>query len=207
MVKVIIRSLGLILPVFPLSRARKMLRSTMSASHLQQPSSASSFISHISESLLGKDFPHNLDDLRFGDLTLREANFKTVPQFNNLAICQLLTLNKNQQLFCYVLWNWINKYFPNTFFEIFCFGSFSFLSSGFLADLVLLILTSESSAFMMIESMNVFRVSVPFTPSETAAVFLVFFFFDSVEIEILLKYLENYNLCNKKRNFMIDFWQ
>ena len=34
MVKVIIRSLGLILPLLPLSRARKMLRSTMSASHL-----------------------------------------------------------------------------------------------------------------------------------------------------------------------------
>ena len=34
MVKVIIRSRGLIFPVFPLSRARKMLRSTMSASHL-----------------------------------------------------------------------------------------------------------------------------------------------------------------------------
>ena len=34
MVKVIIRSRGLIFPLLPLSRARKMLRSTMSASHL-----------------------------------------------------------------------------------------------------------------------------------------------------------------------------
>ena len=54
---------------------------------------------HISSNLLGEDFPDNLNDLRLADLSLREANFKTVPELHNLAICQLLTLNTNPQLF------------------------------------------------------------------------------------------------------------
>ena len=102
MVKVIIRSRGLIFPVFPLSRARKMLRRTMSASHLN---TQLTIVIHMGSHLLREDFPHNLNDLRFGDLTLREPYFETVPQFHDLAICQLLTLNKNQQVFQHVLWN------------------------------------------------------------------------------------------------------
>ena len=53
---------------------------------------------HISSNLLGENFPDNLNDLRFGDLSLRKANFKTVPQLHNLAICQLLTLDTHRQL-------------------------------------------------------------------------------------------------------------
>ena len=55
---------------------------------------------HISSNLLGENFPDNLNDLRFGDLSLRKANFKTVPELHNLTICQLLTLDTHRQLFC-----------------------------------------------------------------------------------------------------------
>ena len=62
----------------------------------------------------------------------------------------------------------------------------------------------------MMESMNVLRVSEPFPPSEAPAAFLVFFFFDSIKIKIIMIwYSENHNLFYKKWNLilMIDFWQ
>ena len=133
---------------------------------------------HISSNLLGEDFPDNLNDLRLADLSLREANFKTVPELHNLAICQLLALNTNPQLFSTFESDWKMFY---TCFDNFCFVSPSFLSSGFLADLVFLILTSVSSLFMMMESMNVLRLSPLFPFSEAVAAFLVFFFFDTVK--------------------------
>ena len=80
MVKVIMRSLGLILPVFPLSKARKMLRRTMSASHLcgnidnnQQP--------QVSLTLGKPSWPPLLSEAsRPGPLGSRLWNYSKVPQ-------------------------------------------------------------------------------------------------------------------------------
>ena len=62
MVKVSMRSLGLILPELLVSRARKMFLSTMSASHLTAVLSSEL----KAASIPWEDFSHHLHDLRLG---------------------------------------------------------------------------------------------------------------------------------------------